>query len=137
MEKLKIYFIQIFLIFFMLCSQIFSQAKFEKHIIDNNFDRAAGIHANDIDSDGDADIVCAGVNAGIAWWRNDGGKPATWTKQIIDLNINGPMSSYAIDVDSDGDTDVLAAAWYGSEIVWYRNEGDDPIVWTKQIPDDF
>lgn len=132
MIKIFTYFILIFYIFLTHATNGFSQAKFQKHIIDTSFDRAAGIHADDIDGDGDVDIVCAGVGAGFAWWRNNGGKAISWTKQVIDEGFSGAISSFIIDVDGDGDSDVLGAAWDKAEISWYRNDGGDPISWTKQ-----
>lgn len=135
MKKIRMYFVLIFLFFLMFTEPGFSQVKFEQHIIDTNFDRAAGLHAEDIDGDGDTDIVCAGVGAGFAWWRNNGGKPVAWTKQVIDENFTGAISSFIIDVDGDGDMDVLGAVWDKAEISWYRNDGGDPITWTKQSID--
>jgi len=109
-----------------------SQVLFDKHVIDNNFNGTAGIYAKDIDGDGKIDIIAAGDGGGIAWWRNNGGKPISWTRQKIDSNFSGAFSAFATDVDGDGNTDVLGTAWYDAEIAWWRNDGAEPINWTKQ-----
>jgi len=36
-------------------------------------------------------------------------------------------------MDNDGDTDVLGAGYLGHQIAWWRNEGGDPVNWTKQL----
>ncbi len=110
-----------------------SNITFTKHIIDNNFD-CAGICACDLDNDGDNDMLGASFSYNeIAWWRNDGSEPIIWTKQTIDNNFGGAAYVFAHDVDGDGDNDVLGAAWNDNEIVWWRNDGSEPIIWTKQI----
>jgi PKD repeat protein len=109
-----------------------AQIVFTKHTIENNFLYAFGIHACDVDEDGDMDILGAALNSNeISWWRNDGGTPILWTKQIIDGSFNGATSVFATDVDGDLDVDVLGASWYDQEIAWWRNDGGDPITWSK------
>jgi hypothetical protein len=38
--------------------------------------------------------------------------------------------------DVDGDGDILGAASTENQIAWWRNEGGEPLVWTKQTLDD-
>jgi len=48
----------------------------EKHVIDDTFDYAFGVHAVDVDLDGDCDVLGAAQEGDfIAWWRNEGGDP--------------------------------------------------------------
>jgi len=103
----------------------------EKHIIDNAFGYAFGVHAADVDLDGDCDILgAAQVGDFIAWWRNEGGDPIIWTKFIID-DIDGATSVTAIDIDGDIDIDVVGSAWQANEVALWINDGEDPIGWTK------
>ncbi|MFZ1945944.1 MAG: FG-GAP-like repeat-containing protein [bacterium] len=106
---------------------------FTPYTVDAAFDGPGGVYAKDIDGDGDCDLVAgAGEGDQIAWWRNDGGSPVTWTKQIIADAFGGAVSVDAADVDGDLKTDVLGAGWYRNQIAWWKNGGGDPIVWTKQ-----
>ncbi|UCE18767.1 MAG: VCBS repeat-containing protein [Gemmatimonadota bacterium] len=109
-----------------------AQIVFTKHTIEQDFDYAFGIYACDVDRDGDMDVLGAALDdSEISWWRNDGGTPILWTKQIIDGNFDGATSAFATDVDGDLDVDVLGSSWYGQEIAWWRNDGGDPITWSK------
>ena len=121
------------ILFFIIPNQTFAQYNFTKHIIDDHFDRAAGVFSCDIDGDGNIDVLGAAGNDGIAWWKNNGGKPIHWTKQVIDNNFNGAFSVYGFDVDGDEKNDILGSAWNDDEIAWWKNEGGDPINWTKQV----
>jgi hypothetical protein len=107
---------------------------FSEHIIDDNARGTASIHACDLDNDGDVDILGAVLEENaVVYWRNDGGIPIVWSKQIIDGGFQGAISVYAADLDGDGDEDVLGASAGGNEIAVWRNDGGDPIAWTKQI----
>jgi len=55
----------------------------------------------------------------------------TWTEHIIDGNTYGTASIYAADLDDDGDNDVVGANLYDNRVVWWRNDGGDPIQWTE------
>ena len=48
-----------------------------QQLVDAAYPGASGVHAADIDQDGDLDIVAAAESPGnkVAWWRNDGGTP--------------------------------------------------------------
>jgi hypothetical protein len=104
----------------------------QKHVIDDKFDYAFGVHAADVDMDGDCDILGAAQEGDfIAWWRNEGGDPIIWTKLIIDDNFDGATSISAVDIDGDLDIDVIGSAWQANEIAIWRNNGENPIGWTK------
>jgi PKD repeat protein len=104
-----------------------------KQTIDDQFNGAIFVFATDVDGDSDTDVLGAAWNGNeIAWWRNDGGDSIAWTKQTIDGDFGAAHEVFACDLDNDSDTDVLGAAATGNEIAWWRNDGGDPIVWTKQ-----
>ena len=73
----------------------------------------------------------------IAWFRNDGGEPLTWTKQVIVTGIDGPCIGLPVDMDEDGDIDVMATAILGHDVAFLRNDGGDPIEWTWLAIDPF
>ena len=57
----------------------------------------------------------------------------SWNSHIIHNNTHGTSSVYVCDLDNDSDLDVLGAVLEDNQIVWWRNEGGYPIVWTKFI----
>jgi len=93
----------------------------------------------DLDNDGDNDVLASIVDENaICWWSNEGGEPLVWNLHYIDTDLTGSIYVYAKDIDGDEILDVLGAGWNGNEIAWWRNDGYDPINWTKQtVADDF
>jgi len=113
---------------------ITAQSTFTSHVIDNDIGRISGLYVADIDGDDDNDLVGASLqNHQVAWWRNDGGDPVIWTRQIIEENYLGAMYVFAEDVDGDSLIDIIATAATAGHIAWWKNNGGDPITWTKQI----
>jgi len=112
----------------------FSQILWTEHMVDAYVYGTASIYVEDIDNDGDWDILGAVLEqSDIVWWRNDGGSPFSWTKFVIDGSSAQAISVYAADLDDDGDQDAIAAASAGDEVAWYKNNGGDPITWTKYV----
>ena len=56
---------------------------------------------------------------------------ASWNTHVIHNNTHGTASVHVCDLDNDSDLDVLGAVLEDNQIVWWRNEGGYPIVWTK------
>jgi len=105
-----------------------------EQILSSNVTLAKSVTAGDLDGDQDNDIIGASIaNNDIIWWRNDGGQPIQWTQILIDGNFIGAHRVQAVDMDDDNDLDILGAAYLGHQISWWRNDGGDPIVWTKQV----
>jgi len=106
--------------------------QWEKQVIDSSFLQAHEVFVWDLDKDNKMDVIGASAQGDIvAWWRNDGGSPVKWTKQNIGTSFNGARSISAGDIDGDGDNDVAGAALLSNEIAWWRNDGGNPIDWTK------
>ena len=113
---------------------LWSQVNWTEHMIDAYVYGTASIYVEDIDNDGDWDILGAVLEqSDIVWWRNDGGTPFTWTRFLIDGTSSQAISVYAADLDDDGDQDAIAAASVGDEVAWYENNGGNPITWTKYV----
>ena len=113
--------------------QSHAQINFIEHPVNDSTDGTCSIYATDIDGDIDLDVLVAcREDDQILWFRNDGGSPVNWVKIIIGSNVDNAHSVYAADFDNDGDTDVVGAAYEGSPgIAWWRNDGGNPVVWTK------
>lgn len=100
--------------------------------ISDNVTLAKSLNVGDFDNDGDNDVVGAAITAhDIIWWRNDGGNPIQWTEFLVDGNFIGAHRVQAIDMDNDEDLDILGAGYMGSQVAWWKNNGGNPINWTK------
>jgi len=108
-----------------------------KHIVDSDFLCACSVYAEDVDGDGDTDVLGASFgDKEITWWENTDGTGTSWTKHIVDTNFYGALSVYAEDVDGDGDTDVLGAAGGSTDdITWWENTDGTGTSWTEHTVD--
>lgn len=107
-----------------------------KSVVANSFVNAHEIYADDIDNDGLVDILGASSDLNkIAWWKNNGGNPINWIEQEIDGNIALAKSVHAGDINGDGLTDVIGASILNNDILLWKNDGSNPINWTKEIVD--
>ena len=101
--------------------------QFIEHIIERNFSGAIHVYAEDLDGDGDVDVVGAAFHGDeIAWWENDGNQ--NFTMHSIITNYDGARVVFVIDVDGDGDNDLVGAAVYGNKITWWENDGGQSFI---------
>jgi hypothetical protein len=99
--------------------------------ITTSADGAVSVHAADLDGDGRLDVLSAsrGDNK-VAWYKNGGGTPVVWIPHNISTITVGAVAAYPADVDGDGRLDVLSAGMDGNRILWFKNGGGIPVVWT-------
>jgi len=108
-----------------------------EHLVDGDFYGAHCVHAEDIDGDGDLDILGAAELAyDIAWWENDG-SGGGWTKHTVDNNFEVARSVYAADIDDDGDMDVLGAGRVYDDITWWENDDGSGTSWSEHLIDGY
>ncbi len=91
---------------------------------------ASRVLIEDIDQDGDGDLVTAALDGNIfAWWENDGS--GSFTSHII---VEGTMSTdpgfravnaAAGDIDGDGDIDIAGTCLSSDFLLWFENDGDE------------
>jgi hypothetical protein len=97
-----------------------SGTSWTEHTVDGYFNAATSVYAQDVDGDGDMDVLGSAYAVhDITWWENDDGSGTSWTEHTVDGDFNGAYSVYAQDVDGDGYMDVLGAAKTGDDITWW------------------
>jgi len=107
-----------------------------EHCIDGEFDGAYCVYSDDIDGDGDADILGVSIITDeITWWENTDGTGVTWTKHTVDGNFDGACSVYSTDLDGDGDADILGAAGAADDIIWWENTDGTGENWVEHSVD--
>jgi len=105
----------------------------QEQTIAEGFTGAHCVRADDIDGDGDLDVVGVAYDArDVAWWRNDSGDPVTWTYHAINLNYLGVASVRVADLDGDGDADVVASAQDPGRLSWWENADGLGTAWAMR-----
>jgi len=114
-----------------------SGGSWTKHTVDGNFDAPRKVYAEDIDDDGDLDVLSAAYNDDeITWWENEDGSGTSWTEHKIDDAFDGAHGVYAADIDGDDDVDVVGGALEDYFVVWWENEDGSGTSWTEHMVDD-
>jgi len=107
-----------------LLSIVVGQPVFTEHVISTSANGATSVHAEDVDGDGDLDVLSASANDNkIAWYENHGSQD--FTRHTITTSAAYANIVYAADVDGDGDLDVLSASKNDDTIAWYENDGSE------------
>ena len=105
------------------------------HVVDDYFWGAVSVHADDIDGDGDMDVLCAGGST-VAWWANEDGSGQQWAFHVVDASCGYAQHVSSADVDGDGDCDVIAASH--ETIYWWANVDGTGTGWLEHsIASDF
>ncbi|MBL7032833.1 MAG: VCBS repeat-containing protein [Candidatus Delongbacteria bacterium] len=116
------------------CSVAIAQIPFTQHTVDNTLNSCSSLWVDDMDGDGDRDII-AGYNfAGISWWRNELGGQPPWTRQQIATGLVGVCSVISLDLNQDQQPEVASAAWDDATVSWWGYE--DNWQWVQHIIDD-
>ncbi len=107
-----------------------------EHSVDDSFDGARSVFADDVDGDGDIDVLGAAREADdIVWWENLDGSGTSWTEHLVDGDFDGAISVCTADVDGDDDTDVLGAAIWAGDITWWENTNGLGTNWSEHTVD--
>jgi len=100
---------------------------FTKYLISDRFQQSPFIYGEDMDGDGDLDVIaCCELNDEVFWWENDGIE--NFTEYAVDTAFDAAHTVLARDADDDGDMDILGAACMGSRVAWWENQGYNNFV---------
>ncbi|RLD33382.1 MAG: hypothetical protein DRI83_09485 [Bacteroidetes bacterium] len=95
-----------------------------KQLISSRFQQSPFIFAEDMDNDGDKDVIaCGELNNEILWWENNGAGVFI-SENMVDSPFYSAHTVIARDVDLDGDMDILGAGCMSSKLAWYENDGN-------------
>nr|WP_245210927.1 FG-GAP-like repeat-containing protein [Prochlorococcus marinus] len=101
--------------------------------IATNVSGAHGIHVDDMDADGDMDIVIASfTDDTVRWYENNGAADPTWSAANIATSIDGARDIEVLDLDKDGDLDVMVTAQDADSISYWLNNGAADPSWSGQ-----
>jgi len=91
------------------------------------------VKTEDVDQDGDLDIVTASYEGMIAWYENDGATPpGPWTRHVVTTFADGALSVFTARLDGDADLDFLTGTFNTNEVMWFEN-GSLPDPWEKHL----
>ncbi len=91
-------------------------------VVSTTANGARTVYSEDIDGDGDMDILSAShTDSKIAWYKNTDGQGTFGPEIIITDLASGAIDVIAKDIDGDGDLDVLSASYFDNKIAWYQN----------------
>jgi len=102
------------------------------HSIGGYYEIAYSVHASDIDSDGDLDVVyCSEDSHEVSWFENVDGSCTNWEEHVIDSDRNHAWGVHASDLTDDGYPDVILAENQGKHLYLYRNMDGAGTQWAR------
>jgi FG-GAP-like repeat len=109
----------------------------------------ANIFAEDLDGDGDMDLISSSAHAyGVWWWENIDGK--TLRQHVIDKSLSQTHAMHYVDINGDGQRDIVTGKRFFAHnghdpgaydpviMVWYevkRTKGSPPQFIRHEIPE--
>jgi FG-GAP-like repeat/Secretion system C-terminal sorting domain len=112
-----------------------AQATWTKHTIVTgaaDWNGMRSVYADDIDGDGDNDVMAAARYANkIVWFENT---PGGFVQHMLSDTFEGSWDVNSCDVDGDGDKDILGAALSAWDLAVWINNGT-PTGWEQYIVD--
>ncbi|HBS87716.1 MAG TPA: hypothetical protein DEA97_14225 [Bacteroidales bacterium] len=92
-------------------------------VVDNNISDVRTIFSDDIDNDGDFDIISGScVSNEIVWYENT--DAFFGNKTVIADDIEVPVQIFTADLTMDGFKDVIVTSLGDSKVCWFANLGD-------------
>ena len=111
-----------------------SPIQWREHILEVGAYGVQHVHADDLDGDGDIDVVVAvEYDNTIRWYENLGGSPPQFQMHLVTNNAPAVHAVYTGDADQDGDVDIFAAIEGSNTVAWYENVGGTPPTFLEHI----
>jgi len=108
----------------------------QHHLIAGFLDDATDAKAEDIDGDGDIDVITVAHDPDeLAWWENVDGSGDVWIEHVITGDLLGVMAVFIADINDDGYLDILTAAYNADDITWWENVNGSGVTWTEHVID--
>ncbi len=110
------------------------ELQWTEHLIHDAVDTVVSLAVEDLDLDGDPDLIGAAfLGNALKWWENTTGSATAWIERPLET-LGGARTVVMADVDGDGDSDVLGASNTNAKLIWLRNRL--PHSSTLLAPDD-
>jgi len=94
----------------------------EEQLITDSISQVLVVRADDLDGDGDQDVLSASNGDGtIAWYENLGNGESFGEIQIISDAAAGACDLLSADLDGDNDPDIISASTLDNKVAWYDN----------------
>jgi hypothetical protein len=107
-----------------------------QHYIDTGVYNATAVFVDDVDGDGDWDVLGTALgNDLVTWWENLDGQSLSWLEHPIDSGFSTPWAISSGDMDDDGDVDVAASSFNGSMFACWENLDGQGTAWTRYVID--
>ncbi|MFK7771222.1 MAG: T9SS type A sorting domain-containing protein [Saprospiraceae bacterium] len=99
------------------------QGDFSSQILITNVAQGANsVYAEDLDGDGDLDVIAASTFVDkVEWYENTDGLGNFGDPQVVTTNADMVYNVYAADIDGDGDIDILSVSRDDNKVAWYEN----------------
>ena len=100
-----------------------------EHSVDLDFPYVQMVYPQDMDGDGDTDVLGASLSLDeVSWWENLDGTGTGWIKHLVDDSFpGGPRCVHSEDIDGDGDADVIGGA--PDYVYWWENTDGAGTSW--------
>ena len=94
-----------------------------QHLVSEAGESPVSVFAEDLDGDGDSDVLAASWDGNKVVWHENQGAGSFGPERVVSTQVPLAASVYAADLDADGRVDVLSASAADNRIAWYRNGG--------------